>query len=432
MSRYNKKNGIPDRWLDYVAVGKRLPGTRFVAFKVPLKQSLNRKLPCSDVFGPWELLDALSKDEQRLGLIIDLTFTTRYYTLQDLPDSLLFVKIFTAGHEVPSDETILSFKRAVRRFLRENANNDELIGVHCTHGLNRTGYLICRYLIDVDGMDPKEAIKLFNSSRGHAVERQNYLDDLQRGPKRSNVGMEESEQEPMRGLAAQRPSYAASDSDSRDERRPRFNDSRHQRSFSPRETNQRSHHNRHPHGGRGLLPSPPLLPPWAAPPHAAPPHAAPLNPYRWTAPHVDSAWRRPPHSDESRNLPPEETRSRYGPSEESRSRYLPPAEARSRYPVPKETGSRYLPPAQTGSRYPPRTESRSRYLPPERERRPPSRLPEDRRRDPAPPPSLPHYSARWANESNGDNRREEWPAPRMRHPSSTQTHRHRVNAFDDY
>ncbi len=28
----------PNRWLDYKAVGKRLRGTRFIAFKVPLKQ----------------------------------------------------------------------------------------------------------------------------------------------------------------------------------------------------------------------------------------------------------------------------------------------------------------------------------------------------------------------------------------------------------
>lgn len=64
------------------------------------------------------------------------------------------------------------------------SSTDKLIGVHCTHGLNRTGYLICRcvpreartlnsrcvdsvvtgvsscrYLIDVDGMDPKEAVE---------------------------------------------------------------------------------------------------------------------------------------------------------------------------------------------------------------------------------------------------------------------------------
>lgn len=29
---------VSDRWQDYSAVGKRLKGTRFIAFKVPLKQ----------------------------------------------------------------------------------------------------------------------------------------------------------------------------------------------------------------------------------------------------------------------------------------------------------------------------------------------------------------------------------------------------------
>ncbi|XP_040915711.1 RNA/RNP complex-1-interacting phosphatase [Toxotes jaculatrix] len=300
MSRHSKKkNGVPDRWLDYKAVGKRLDGTRFIAFKVPLKQSLNQQLACSDVFGPWELLDALSKDGQELGLIIDLTFTTRYYKVQDVPESLLFVKIFTAGHEVPSDATILSFKRAVRSFLRDNADNDKLIGVHCTHGLNRTGYLICRYLIDVDGMDPKEAVELFNSSRGHAIERQNYLEDLQRGPKRSNEGMDDSEQEPTRGCAVHRPRYASLDSGSREER-PHVSDTWSHRSFPPPGIKQHGHHHR-PHGG--LLPLPPFLPP----PPFLPLMGAPPHPYQWTPPHPDSQWWRPPCSEDSR--------SRYSPHE---------------------------------------------------------------------------------------------------------------------
>ncbi|XP_037608118.1 RNA/RNP complex-1-interacting phosphatase isoform X9 [Sebastes umbrosus] len=405
MSR--KKNGIPDRWLDYEAVGRRLDGTRFIAFKVPLKQSLNRQLPCSQVFGPWDLLDVLDKENQELGLIIDLTFTTRYYKLQDVPESLLFVKIFTAGHEVPSDDTILSFKRTVRSFLRDNAENDKLIGVHCTHGLNRTGYLICRYLIDVDGMDPEEAVELFNSSRGHVVERQNYLEDLRCGPKRSNEGMEESEQEPMRGLAAHRPSQTASDSDSREERRPRCNESRyHSRS------NQRSHHH---HQHQGLLPSPPSL-------------GAPLRPYRWTTPHPDGQWVRPPSSEESRSryAPPEpERRSRYPPPEESRSRYAPPEESRSRYAPPEERRSRFAPPEpERRSRFaPPEPERRSRFAPPGLERRPSSRLQEDRRSLPPPPPPLPRYSPRWTGESNGHGRPEEdWTGPRTRpHYKQTQS-----------
>ncbi|XP_066570503.1 RNA/RNP complex-1-interacting phosphatase [Amia ocellicauda] len=197
----NKKHKVPDRWLDYQALGKRIPGTRFVAFKVPLKQVFKRQLSRSQYFSPLDLVQQLQEQDQELGLIIDLTFTTRYYKPEDLPESLNYLKIFTAGHEVPNDSTILSFKKAVRQFLRENGGNDKLIGVHCTHGVNRTGYLVCRYLIDVDGMDPKVAVELFSRARGHPIERQNYIHDLCFGPKRRNTGMEVSEQEPVRGGA---------------------------------------------------------------------------------------------------------------------------------------------------------------------------------------------------------------------------------------
>ena len=45
--------------------------------------------------------------------------------------------------------------------------SDALIGVHCTHGVNRTGYLICRYLIEKLDWDPQKAIdgKVINSIR---------------------------------------------------------------------------------------------------------------------------------------------------------------------------------------------------------------------------------------------------------------------------
>ncbi|XP_036119095.1 RNA/RNP complex-1-interacting phosphatase isoform X3 [Molossus molossus] len=139
-SSTKKKGGnhIPERWKDYLPVGQRMPGTRFIAFKVPLKK--------------------------------------------DLPETIPYLKIFTIGHQVPDDDTIFKFKCAVNGFLKENKDNDRLIGVHCTHGLNRTGYLICRYLIDVQGMRPDNAIELFNRCRGHCIERQNYIEDLLNGP----------------------------------------------------------------------------------------------------------------------------------------------------------------------------------------------------------------------------------------------------------
>ena len=47
--------------------------------------------------------------------------------------------------------------------LRKESNkrilfSDALIGVHCTHGLNRTGYMVCRYLIQKLKWDPQKAI----------------------------------------------------------------------------------------------------------------------------------------------------------------------------------------------------------------------------------------------------------------------------------
>uniref|UniRef100_A0A3B4ZIZ2 Tyrosine specific protein phosphatases domain-containing protein n=1 Tax=Stegastes partitus TaxID=144197 RepID=A0A3B4ZIZ2_9TELE len=128
-----ERDCIPDRWLDYCPVGRRIPGTRFIAFK-----------------------------NQELGLIINLTFTRRYYELSD----------------------------AVRQFLKEDCDNDKLIGVHWTHGLNRTVYLVCRYLINVDG---------------YGTERQNYLCNLQNATKRSNDRIDEPQEEAIRGLAVERP-----------------------------------------------------------------------------------------------------------------------------------------------------------------------------------------------------------------------------------
>nr|KAF6429207.1 dual specificity phosphatase 11 [Molossus molossus] len=146
------------------------------------RKSFEEKLAPEERFTPLDLFNKIQEQNEELGLIIDLTYTRRYYKPEDLPETIPYLKIFTIGHQVPDDDTIFKFKCAVNGFLKENKDNDRLIGVHCTHGLNRTGYLICRYLIDVQGMRPDNAIELFNRCRGHCIERQNYIEDLLNGP----------------------------------------------------------------------------------------------------------------------------------------------------------------------------------------------------------------------------------------------------------
>ncbi|ELK18387.1 RNA/RNP complex-1-interacting phosphatase [Pteropus alecto] len=187
-SRRKGGNHIPERWKDYLPVGQRMPGTRFIAFKVPLKKSFEENLAPEERFSPLDLFDKIQEQNEELGLIIDLTYTHRYYKPEDLPETIPYLKIYTVGHQVPDDDTIFKFKCAVNGFLKENKDNDKLIGVHCTHGLNRTGYLICRRVAN-----PKRqtvfklfSLNIFNRCRGHCLERQNYIEDLQNGPIRKD------------------------------------------------------------------------------------------------------------------------------------------------------------------------------------------------------------------------------------------------------
>ncbi|NXD02538.1 DUS11 phosphatase, partial [Certhia familiaris] len=110
----------------------------------PLLQGFEQKLLPEERFSPQDLLRKVKERKEELGLIIDLTYTNRYYGPQDLPPSLCYSKILTVGHEVPNSSTVRRFQTVVTEFLTDNRDNDKLIGVHCTHGLNRTGYLVCR------------------------------------------------------------------------------------------------------------------------------------------------------------------------------------------------------------------------------------------------------------------------------------------------
>ncbi|KGL89233.1 RNA/RNP complex-1-interacting phosphatase, partial [Charadrius vociferus] len=120
------------RWTNYVPLGRRMPGTRFIAFKVPLKTSFNRNLHPEERFSPHDLIKKIKEQKEELGLIIDLTYTTRYYGPEELPSTLCYSKILTMGHEIPNKHTIFQFKCVVKKFLRDNKDNDKLIGVHCT------------------------------------------------------------------------------------------------------------------------------------------------------------------------------------------------------------------------------------------------------------------------------------------------------------
>lgn len=169
--------GMPKGWLDYTPLGKRLEGTRFICFKVPLQNADLRQVPEDNRMDPQLLLDSVPE----LGLIIDLTDTTRYYDPSVFTKrGLEYRKIAVAGHVLPPPDKHKQFSKVVNDFLDRNADNDKLIGVHCTHGCNRTGLMLCTHLVNTGQFSATDAIEAFQSSRGHAIHRDNYIDSIQR------------------------------------------------------------------------------------------------------------------------------------------------------------------------------------------------------------------------------------------------------------
>ncbi|XP_022810288.1 mRNA-capping enzyme-like [Stylophora pistillata] len=86
----------------------------------------------------------------RLGLIIDLTNTSRFYDKTAVEKTgIRHTKMQLEGHgETPSREQVQLFIKMCDSYFSHNPG--ELIGVHCTHGFNRTGFLIIAYLVERD------------------------------------------------------------------------------------------------------------------------------------------------------------------------------------------------------------------------------------------------------------------------------------------
>ncbi|OAD61985.1 putative tyrosine-protein phosphatase F54C8.4, partial [Eufriesea mexicana] len=121
--------------------------------------------------------------------IIDLTNTDRYYDEKEFTNfGVKYEKIMIPGREVPSTESVIR--------LHFSFVSDDIIGVHCTHGVNRSGYLICRYLVQQLGWEPEFCLKAFEEARGYSIERKIYLNALQKTPREkidtSKISMESS------------------------------------------------------------------------------------------------------------------------------------------------------------------------------------------------------------------------------------------------
>ncbi|VDN10639.1 unnamed protein product [Dibothriocephalus latus] len=139
-------------------------------------QNKSQHIPPQLRFTETDLLDACRFFGSQLACVIDLTYTNYYDPAIFRQHGVMYKKIFVEGHVVPRDSVVAEFNKVIDEVSEKSPSG--IIAVHCTHGINRTGYLICRYLIDQLDWAPEDAVKEFAVARGYGIERENFLEDL--------------------------------------------------------------------------------------------------------------------------------------------------------------------------------------------------------------------------------------------------------------
>ena len=114
------------------SVGNTVEGTIFVPCKVPISRKI------------WSV-NALKNRRPDVKFIIDMAGTEYYSPAECRAAGITHRKILMQPDRrgIPDEVHVKKFFQAVEE-AEAVLEEGELVAVHCTRGLNRTGYMICR------------------------------------------------------------------------------------------------------------------------------------------------------------------------------------------------------------------------------------------------------------------------------------------------
>ncbi|XP_034937783.1 mRNA-capping enzyme-like [Chelonus insularis] len=179
-SSENSKGIIPPRWLHCPRKSIKLINNKFLAFKTPLSEEFDSQVSEECRFSVDMLFTSLKSQGLKMGLLIDLTNTNRFYNKADVEaHGCRYYKLQCRGHgETPSIEQTKVFVEICKNFIARIPS--EIIGVHCTHGFNRTGFLLISYLVENDIFNLDAAVSEFSSIRPPGIYKEDYIKELYR------------------------------------------------------------------------------------------------------------------------------------------------------------------------------------------------------------------------------------------------------------
>ena len=104
------------------------------------------------------------------GRIVNLC-AKRYYAPTPGTPPVTFLRVHGGG-AVPRERDVRFFIRVLNRHFAQGGGQQPIV-VHCTHGQNRSGYFIVRYLMQ--RMRAAEAVALFAAARPPGIQRPELL-----------------------------------------------------------------------------------------------------------------------------------------------------------------------------------------------------------------------------------------------------------------
>ncbi|EGV62391.1 hypothetical protein CANTEDRAFT_126271 [Yamadazyma tenuis ATCC 10573] len=91
---------------------------------------------------------------------------------------ITYYKCATVSKVVPDPGSIRKFIQLIDKILESKTIEDPLIAVHCHYGFNRTGFLICCFLIERLGWSVEEAIGGFRDAKPPGIKHRHFIDAL--------------------------------------------------------------------------------------------------------------------------------------------------------------------------------------------------------------------------------------------------------------
>lgn len=177
-----------EQWVESPSIGAVVPYTCIVPCKTPIEGQLAARaeeagiIDASSEFTRRSLLEICRTAGTPIGLVIDLVSTKKYYNGFDQSDGVEYVKIPVPAKVLPPVEIIEAVLDAIDEFMGRRPSPDLHVALHCTHGVNRTGFFVGAYLLlrteKGAELGHRGVIDTFNAARGCEMDKALLLDAL--------------------------------------------------------------------------------------------------------------------------------------------------------------------------------------------------------------------------------------------------------------